>query len=253
MRAWHTSAIAIVAALGGRAHADCWCNDLDKLQAATWLQYEVSALTDVDDTKAKPEISQLVLAGVRLHGIVGTGSTIAYHVGFDLAAGGTIGGGGFAYDVALFPVGIAARFGQTSLVALGAGIGAIGATGTLDDAFMLPLEATGEFGGGRLRLLARARVAYVAGADGRHDGAPSIPFADELDTMVGVRIGRHYEDYGFPTGDGYFVGVAYRELLGARFVGLTIGYSIDAAMPRHKTGEHFHGGSHHADYDEVDE
>jgi hypothetical protein len=37
------------------------------------------------------------------------------------------------------------------------------------------------------------------------------------------------EDGGFPAGDGYFVAVAGRELLGARYLGLTIGYSIDVA------------------------
>jgi hypothetical protein len=31
----------------------------------------------------------------------------------------------------------------------------------------------------------------------------------------------------FPTGNGYFVGVAYREAEGARFIGATIGYSVD--------------------------
>jgi hypothetical protein len=173
-----------------------------------------------------------VLAGARLHGFLSGNASVAYHVGIDLAAGGTIRDGGFAYDVALFPAGVVVRAGRTSIVGVGVGVGFIGAIGTIDDAVTLPVEAVAELGGGRVRLLARARAAYVAGADTRQHGAPSIAFADELDAMLGLRVGRHYKDYGFPTGNGYFLGASYRELGGARFVGVTIGYSIDMAMPR---------------------
>ena len=83
-----------------------------------------------------------------------------------------------------------------------------------------------------MRLLARARAAYVAGAGGRQNGAPSLAFADELDAMLGLRVGRVYRDHGYPTANGYFVAASYRELAGARYVGLTIGYSIDMATPR---------------------
>ena len=56
--------------------------------------------------------------------------------------------------------------------------------------------------------------------------------AQELDATLGVRIGHHYEDYGFPSGNGYFVGAGYRELAGTRYVGAVVGYSIDLATPR---------------------
>jgi hypothetical protein len=227
-------AIAIALALAPAvAHARPW-TDVRELQGATWLHYELTALTDVDDTMRGSGLGarQLVLAGARLHGFVGEGDTIGYHLGFDFALGGTIHDGGFAYDVALFPVGIGVRFGRTGVVAFGAGVQAMGATGTIDDAVALPLETTIELGGGRLRLLARGRVGYIAGAPGRQSAAPSVPFADELDATVGLRIGEHYEDWGFPSGNGYFLGVSYRELAGTRFAGLVIGYSIDGAMPR---------------------
>lgn len=230
------AAVGIVAAGAGDADADRWSRAMDRLQGGAWLHYELTGLTVVDDDAregaAEPGARELVLAGVRLHGFLSTNASVAYHVGLDLAAGGTIRGGGFAYDVALFPIGVVVRAGKTSIVGLGAGVGAIGATGTLDDAVTLPVEAVAEIGGGRVRLLARARAAYVAGADGRQQGAPSLAFADELDAMLGLRIGRHHDDFGFPTGNGYFVGASYRELAGARFAGLTIGYSIDLAMPR---------------------
>ena len=92
---------------------------------------------------------------------------------------------------------------------------------------------TAEIGiGRRVRVLSRARVTYNELAPTRQSAAPSIAFADELDAMLGLRIGRYYDDYGFPSGNGYFVGVSYRELAGGSMLGLTIGYSIDLAMPR---------------------
>jgi hypothetical protein len=200
----------------------------ERAQGGAFMHYELTSATKVD---AFDSPRDLVLAGARLHGFVGSGKTVALHAGIDLAAGSTLRGGGFAYDIALFPIGAAVRFGRSSFFALGAGVGALGAVGTIDDAVTLPLEATLEAGGG-WRLLARVRTSYIAGAAGRHDGAPSIPFADELDAMVGLRFGHHYEDYGYPSGNGYFVGVTYRELLDAHWVGAAIGYSIDLGTPR---------------------
>jgi len=40
-----------------------------------------------------------------------------------------------------------------------------------------------------------------------------------------------------PTGNGGYLGVAYKELFGTRFVGLTLGYSIDMATKQRKSGE----------------
>jgi len=230
-----TTRLALIAALGlGALLGGCarwgrkYGSDAQKLQGGAFMHYE---LTGVTRTDAYDSPRDLVLAGARLHGFVGGGKTIGLHAGIDLAAGSTIRGGGFAYDVALLPVGVAVRFWRTSFLALGTGVGAMGAIGTIDDAVTLPVEATLEAGSG-IRVLARARASWIAGADGRHDGAPSLAFADELDAMLALRIGHHYEDFGFPSGNGYFVGVAYRELLGAHWVGATIGYSIDLGTPR---------------------
>jgi hypothetical protein len=234
------AAAVVFTAAGAEARADRWERAADRMQGGAWLHYELAGLAVVDeaglrhpgDPAPEPAARELVLAGVRLHGFLGANASVAYHVGLDLAAGGTLDGGGFAYDVALFPIGVVVRVGETSIVGVGAGVGALGATGTIDDAVTLPVEAIAELGAGRARLLARARAAYVAGAAGRQNGAPSLPFADELDATLGLRIGRAYRDHGFPTANGYFAGVAYRELAGARFLGLAIGYSIDMATPR---------------------
>ncbi len=216
-----------------RAHADRWSRLADHAQGGAWLHYELSVVHDVDDRGTQPALHELVLAGARLHGFVGENPTVNYHVGLDLAAGSTLRGAGFAYDVALFPLGVGVRVGDTGVIALGGGVGAMGAVGTLDDAVTFPVELNAELGSG-WRVLARVRTAWVAGAPGRHDGSPSAPFADELDATLGLRLGHHYTDYGYPTGNGYFIGASYRELAGARFVGAVIGHSIDLATPRHK-------------------
>lgn len=228
-------ALAILVVLTATADASPW-NHWRDFGGGAWMHYELTALTDVEDTMhgSGTEAEQLVLAGGRLHGFFGEGDTIGFHGGFDFAFGGTVHAGGFAYDVGLFPLGVGVRLGRTGVFALGTGVSFMGAVGTIDDAVLLPLEATLELGGGRVRLLARGRASYIAGADGRQSAAPSVPFADELDAMVGLRIGHHYEDYGFPTGNGYFIGASYRELAGTRFAGIVIGYSIDMATPRGK-------------------
>lgn len=219
------------------ADAQRWRRAAKRWQGGAWLHYEVTGLTVVDDEAHPPNAAlaadDLVLAGARLHGFLGGNASIAYHVGVDLAFGSTLRDAGFAYDVALFPLGILVRAGKTSIVGFGAGISGLGAVGTIDDALQVPLEMTIEVGiGRRLRALSRTRVTYNALSAGRQSAADSIPFADELDAMLGLRVGRYYDDFGFPSGNGYFVGVNYRELAGGRMLGLTIGYSIDLAMPR---------------------
>lgn len=217
----------VVLALAGTAHADRWSRAADRWQGGAWLHYELTGLTH----DAAPD--ELILSGVRLHGFLGGNASVAYHIGLDLLLGSTLGDAGFAYDLALYPVGILVRAGKTSIVGLGAGIAGMGAVGTLDDTLALPLEMTVEIGvGRRLRVLSRTRVQWNALAPERQSGAESLPFADELDAMLGLRIGRYYDDYGFPSGNGYFVGVNYRELGRGQMVGITIGYAIDLAMPR---------------------
>lgn len=219
-----------------------WLADVQDLQGAAWMHYELTWTHEVDGD-ARPE--NFILASARLHGFVGEGANVGFHAGFDLAGGSTIASrgsaaatrAGFAYDLALLPVGIGVRGPRNSFVALGTGVQWSGAVGSLDDATLLPLELTFEYGNG-LRVLGRARVGWVAGADGRHDGARDLPFTDELDAMLGVRLGKAYDDYGFPSGNGYFIGAAYRELLGARYVGVTLGYSIDIGSKRRYLG-HF--------------
>lgn len=192
-------------------------------QGGGWLHYELDGVHALDDDTDAPR--ELVLAGVKLHGLIG-GKYLAYHAGLDLAAGATIHDGGFAYDVSLFPVGGALRLGASGFLAVGLGIGANGATGTLDDALTFPVDVTFEVGGGAVRLLAHGRGTFLFNADNRQGGAPTLGGFDELEGMAGVRIGKSKDQFGFTSSTGYFVGVSYRELMDTRMVGLVIGYSI---------------------------
>ena len=239
-------ALLVIVLLAGVAHADKWRRAMERWQGGAWLHYELTGMTHVESPAVDCGCvaDDLILAGARLHGFLGANASIAYHIGADLAFGSTLRDAGFAYDVALFPVGVLVRAGKTSVVGFGAGIGGFGAVGSMEDAVTIPVEMTAEVGfGRRVRVLSRARISYVAAADPRQSAAPSLAFADELDAMLGLRIGRYYDDYGFPSGNGYFVGVNYRELAGGRMVGITIGYSIDLAMPRRWVDER------DADYD----
>lgn len=227
--------VVLVVVLASTAHADRWRRAMDRWQGGAWLHYELTGMQRVGDAFDCDACAaeDLVLAGARLHGFLGANASIAYHLGVDIALGSTVRDAGFAYDLALFPVGILVRAGKTSIVGFGAGIGGMGGIGTIDDALTFPVEMTAEIGiGRRVRVLSRARVTSNAFAPTRQSAASSIAFADELDAMLGLRIGRYYDDYGFPSGNGYFVGVSYRELAGGSMLGLTIGYSIDLAMPR---------------------
>jgi hypothetical protein len=179
-------------------------------QGNAWAHDELTASHDVDPpaaAQASPSplrFSELVLAGTRVNGLLGT-ERYGYHIGADLSFGSTLRAGGFAYDLALFPLGGGLRLGATSAVMVG------------------------EFDAGRAGILTRARITYVAAAAARDRGSRTLSFADEAEAMLALRIGHHYESHGYPTGNGYFAGVAYRELSGARFLGLTIGYSLDVA------------------------
>src|SRR5262249_4966325 len=157
------TAIVVVLVLAGTAHAD-W----QDLQGAAWAHYELSGVHDRDTGRRPgPRFEDPAPAGLRWHGFV-SHSSIGWHIGLDPAAGATTRTAGFAYDVAFLPVGFGIRFADTDMVGVGAGVGAIGAVGTLDDAATFPIEAFTELAlGGHVRVLARARATYLAAAPGR--------------------------------------------------------------------------------------
>lgn len=231
MRGGKTLALAIGATLSVAIGDTAEARPFGDIGGGAQVQYELASMHDVaHDEMSSPRANDLVLGGFRVHGFAGN-ARWGYHLGAAMAAGSTIRDGGFAYDVSLFPFGVALRFAETSFVTLGAGIGASGAVGTLDDAVTFPLEARFEIGRG-VRLLGRARLTFLDGAPSRDDGTVTVSAGDELEAMLGVRLGRGYDDHGFPTGNGYFIGATVRESLGARFAGVVIGYALDMGTRR---------------------
>lgn len=208
------------------AAADSWESRAERFSAGAFMHLELTGMTAVDEPASR--LHDLVLAGVELHGFLARNKRVNYHIGFGGHAGSSLRRAGMAYDVQLLPIGVMVRLGRTSIVGVAGGIGASGAIGTLDDALTFPVEGVIELGGGRVRVIARGRATYVTSSGTQAGNREDL----EYDAMLGLRIGRHYEDFDFPTGNGYFVAAAYRELEGMRFAGITIGYSIDMATPR---------------------
>lgn len=200
----------------------------DDWRGGAWLHYEASYVHRRDDVAVAPAAGDgLGMAGLRLRGFASKKLPIGYLVGIDLHAGST-NPGGFAYQTNLYLAGMGVRLGNVGVFGLGTGVGASGAVGTLDDGVELPVESFLELGlGSHVRLLARARAVWLGAASGRADGAPTFTWTDEVDATFGVRIGRRYREFGFPSGNGYFLGVSYRESEGARMIGGVIGYSVD--------------------------
>jgi hypothetical protein len=190
----------------------------------SWMHYELQGLHAVDESMTSS--TELVLAGARVGGFIGK-RRIAYAASFDFAFGSTIGKSGFMWEVGLLPLGFALRPSERSVIAFATGIAGTGAVGTLDDAVALPLELTAEATAGPLRFLARGRVSFLGASDARQNGSPTVTWADELDAMVGIRLGPRYHKFHLASGNGYFLGVSYREMEGAKFFGLVIGHSVD--------------------------
>lgn len=217
--------IAAVVAAAGAAHADP-----DDWKGGAWLHYEATYVhrrARAGDPAPPAAGDGIGMAGLRLRGFASKKLAVGYLAGLDLHAGST-NPGGFAYQADLYLLGMGARLGRAGVVGIGSGVGASGAVGTLDDGVELPIEAFLELDlGSRLRVLARGRAVWLAAAPARTDGSPTFGFADEVDATLGVRLGRKYRQFGFPSGNGYFIGAAYREQEGAQFVGAVLGYSVD--------------------------
>lgn len=205
-------ALVVVMAWAGTARADL--RSLEKWDGGAMLHYELGGEHAYDGDAQRFE--DVVMAGIRLHGFASPKRHVGYQFGIDVAGGSTTRRAGFAYDVALYPIGIGLRAGRTQFFAIGAGVGGMGAVGTLDDAVTFPVEAFGEFNvGNRLRVLARARHTFGA--------------IDSSDGTLALRIGHRYHEFHFPSGNGYFVGGTVKDLEGTRFYGVVVGYSIDLA------------------------
>lgn len=221
-------AMLVIAAL--LASSDVAAGGFDDLEGIGWAQYDASYV----GRQTAADRQGLGLAGLRIGALLCPDLPVGYVLGLDLHAGATV-PAGFAYQADLYLLGLGLRLGSTGALTFATGVGASGATGTMDDAIELPIEANLQVGlGAHLRLMARAKATWLGASAARQGGTPTVGWhADELEGTVAVRLGRSYRRYDFPSGNGYFAGVAYREAGGLRFVGAVIGYGVNVASHDH--------------------
>ena len=191
----------------------------------------VSGLVDLryqSDLGGDGALENALTAGLRARALPGRRLTTC--LGLD--ARGGAGAGGALYAAEVYPIGIGLRHGRTSQIGLCAGVGLAGASGgAVPFAWTFPLElhweGTGAFA--IVRPLLVARASRTAGAVAREDGSELLPIADELHLAAGLRVFLPQEPLpGLATGDGVFLGITYDEALGARILGVAIGYGFAA-------------------------
>jgi len=154
------------------------------------------------------------------------GRTLTYAAGLD----GEIGGSdrGFVYGATLYPVGVGARWGASTL-ALRGGIGFDGVADAVPLAMRVPAELSVAVSLGPVRPILWASPAWVAGADSRRHGS-SISAVDELELGLLLRLSpehRYWAD--LRAGGGLALGFVYRELMGTRVVSAVLGFDFVGA------------------------
>jgi hypothetical protein len=155
------------------------------------------------------------------------GKTVAYCLGFD----GEIGGSdrGAVYGITGYPIGIGARWGAANEVSLCGGAGIDEMVGPVPVAARFPAELTFAIALGPIRPVVWIRPSWIAGAEARKHGS-SLSFVDELELGAFVRLSRQHKYWSSTSaGGGLAIGVSYRELMGAQFIGLTIGFNLVGA------------------------
>ncbi len=167
-----------------------------------------------------------VEAGPALRATAGK-TWLAYALGLDASAGGGV-HGGFAFDTALYPIGVSLFHGAPASFRVVAGVGVGGVTGGhLPIAARFPIEAELELHPVRaLELSAWAEVAWAL-ADARDGGARDAPFGDELTLGAAIRVGGGRRERHWGWSNGWRVGATLTERVGERAWGLVVGYGID--------------------------
>lgn len=179
------------------------------------------------DAPATQSLANLGVFSLRARALLGR--RVAYCAGLD----GEVGGAdtGAVYGLTLHALGIGGRWGLGNAVALCGGAGFSGVGGAVPLAARFPAELSIALSLGPIRLSAWGGLAWTAGAAERAKGAPSVSFADEFEAGVAVRLGRQRGLWQqVSAGAGPSIGVTYRELMGARFVGVVIGLSLTGAQ-----------------------
>ena len=169
----------------------------------------------------------IVEAGLDLRGAIAPGKL---PLGFAIGAGYHFGAsipGGFAYEVALLPLGVSFFVDDIGWLAVVGGGDLSGVTTRVPFAPRTLVEARIELQlPGPFHFAAFARPAWLA-VDARQDGSNSIGFADELEAGAGFRIGSERERWDIDSSRGVFVGGLVRQWLGQTGFGLVVAYTVD--------------------------
>lgn len=153
------------------------------------------------------------------------GRTVGYAAGFD----GTLGGGetGAVYGLTVWPVGLGARWGLGSYVALVGGVGVDGVVGAVPLAVRIPAQVTLGLTAGAVRFSVWAGPAWVPGSTVRQNGSSWLPAGDEFEAGVQIRLGRQRRYWGTTNaGGGPSLGVVYREYMAAREIAVVLGIDL---------------------------
>ncbi len=156
------------------------------------------------------------------------GRRVAYCAGLDGEVGGAE--SGVIYGATLNALGLAGRWGRGDMVALTGGAGVSGAPGAIPFALRFPAELSLALALGPVRLSAWAGVAWTPFEDARQKGSSWLTVVDEVDAGLTMRIGRQRPYWGsVSAGAGPSIGVAYREFMGTRSIGVTLGFDLSGA------------------------
>lgn len=165
------------------------------------------------------------IATFGLHERTLVGRTVGYALGFDGSVGGS--STGATYGGTIYPVGLGVRFDGGGSLTLAGGIGADRVVGAVPLAARVPAELSLVLSLGVVRPTLFVRPSWLFGADERKRGARTLSSLDELEAGISVRFGAQHRYWSQTNaGRGPVLGVVYRELLGARAVGLTLGLDL---------------------------
>ena len=153
--------------------------------------------------------------------------------GWCLGLDGEIGASdeGIAYGLTGYVAGAGARWGDAGAIALCGGAGLDGVAGAIPVAARFPVELSLSIDAGRLRAIPWARAVWIAGADRRRDGVSWLEPVDEVEAGLLVRFARQRRYWStVSAGGGLAVGVTYRELMGASWIGVVVGLDLTGAQ-----------------------
>ena len=184
------------------------------------------------DASDSDGLHDVVMAGLGTRGAIGF-SAAGLALGFDAHLGAGI-QGGFAYDAAVYPFGVALPIRSPIRARVLGGVGTSGVTEHVPLTVSFPLELGVQANlGWNLWLGVWARPSWVT-ASARLHGSELLGFADEVEIGLALRLGKGGESFRTRWGNGLFFGAYHGERLGTSVLGFMIGHALDAHSVRPK-------------------